>query len=241
MTGDRLLSTTVSLNVVSSPSPYRMGAFTIRLASIARIWWRQLYHLLPSLHQATYSTIGTKKAARILPLLAASGSQAKMASCLCFSIWDTAKDSTIVHLTSSLSIRTLWLGSTVVVLLPRLRQTSTVPHPNSSLHHVRVRSNRKCGSPVSGHRVRVNSIAFPVTFLARRLFSNIIPSIQSISKNRPISESKLHSVSPNGFPRAARNSLWTSRLCGLRPVTINIPTSTLIELSLRTTDTPLIW
>ena len=96
--------------------------------------------------------------------------------------------------TSSLSIRTLWLGSTVVVLLPHIRQTSTVPHPNPFLHHVRVRSNRKCGSPVSGHRQRVNSISFPVMLLARRLFSNIIHYVQSTSKNRPTSKSKLHSA-----------------------------------------------
>ena len=96
--------------------------------------------------------------------------------------------------TSSLSIRTLRLGSTVVVLLPRIRQTSTVPHPNSILHHVRVRSNRKCGLPVSGHRQRVNSISFPVMLLARRLFLNIIHYVQSASKNRPTSESKLHSA-----------------------------------------------
>ncbi len=79
-----------------------------------------IYHPLPSLYQATNSTIGTKKAARILLLLAASGSQAKTASCLCFSIWNTARDYTIVHLTSSPSIRTLRFGLTVIVLLPRL-------------------------------------------------------------------------------------------------------------------------
>jgi hypothetical protein len=63
----------------------------------ANIMVETIYHLLPSLHRARYSTIGTKKAARILPLLDASGSQAKTASCLCFSIWNTTMDSTIVH------------------------------------------------------------------------------------------------------------------------------------------------
>jgi len=52
---------------------------------------------------------------------------------------------------------------------------------------------------------------------------------------------KLHSASRNGFPCAVQNSLWTLHLCRLRPATINAPTSTLIKLSLRTTDTPLIW
>ena len=238
LTGDRHLPTTASLNVVSSPSPFQMGACTIRPASTARIWWRRLYHLLPSLRQVMYSTIGTKKAARILPLPDASGSQAKTAYCLCSSIWNTATVSTTVPLTSSPLIKPPQFGSTVVVLLPRLRRTFTVPPPNSFLHHVHARSNQRCGSLVSGLQVRVNSIYSPAMLLARRLFSNITRSVRWTSKNRPTSESKLHNVSPNGFPHAAQNSLWTSHLCGLRPVTINNLTSTLIESSLRTTDSP---
>ena len=184
------------------------------------------------------STIGTKKAARILPLPAASGSQVKTASCQCISIWNTATDSTILHPISSPSTRTPPSGLTAAVLLPRLQPTYTVPPPSSSLRHARARSNQRCGSHDSGHRVRVNSTSFPATSLAHHRSSNTTPSVQSTSKNRPTSESRLHNASRNGFPRVVRSSLWTSDLCEPRPATISDPTNTPTGSSLPTTATP---
>ena len=161
-----------------------------------------------------------------------------MASCLCILIWNTEMDYIILHPISSPSIRTLLFGLTVAVLLPRLRPTSTVLHPNLFLRHMRDRSNRKCGSHDSGHRVRVNSTSFPATSLAHHRSSNTTPSVQLTSKNRPTSESRLHNALRNGFPRVVRSSLWTSGLCGPQPATITAPTNTPTGSSHPTTATP---
>ena len=213
------LSTTRSLNEGSSRLPSQMAPRTFKRASTAPTWLKRLYPLRLFLPQATFSTFGTKKAARILRYRVASGLPVAMASSPCILIFSNVTASTTAQrmctlwiMTPSASLANIHMPHLPLSLSGALAQSLSPPPRLDKL-------NLKFGCYGLALPANTNLTCYLRTLLARHRSSNITPFDQSTSRSRPTSANRPRIVPLNVSLHAVWNSSWTSHSCA-RPRTI---------------------